>query len=173
MHLGLLCWAFPTCGALLTEMRPPCNIKTDESLFISLPITVTNSYCRSQFCHVHIAWSTILSTGWLRLCLQATAWAVAIRSLPQCCDLNPQKGQTCTQVYWKPFLQLYTHNWWAFIAWERERMATTAMSIDKWFRCSSGALSETQHCSVLRATYCKTFKQWRKVVHTGVGWPHT
>ena len=48
-------------------------------------------------------------------------------------------------------------------------MATTTMSIDGWFKCSSRALSKTEHCGVLRATYRKTFEQGRKVVHTGVG----
>ena len=43
-------------------------------------------------------------------------------------------------------------------------MATTAMSIDGWFRCSLGALSKTEHCGDLRATYRKTFEERRKVV---------
>ena len=48
-------------------------------------------------------------------------------------------------------------------------MATTAMSIDEWFRCSSRALGKTEHCGILRMTYRKTFEQGRKVVHTSVG----
>ena len=48
-------------------------------------------------------------------------------------------------------------------------MATTAMSIDGWFRCFSGALGKTKHYGILRATYRKTFEQGWKVVHTGVG----
>ena len=48
------------------------------------------------------------------------------------------------------------------------------MFIDGWFRCSSGALGETQHCGVLGTTYRKTFEQRQKVVHTSVGQtPHS
>ena len=36
-------------------------------------------------------------------------------------------------------------------------MATTTMSIDGWFKCSSGAFGKTEHCGVLRSTYRKTF----------------
>ena len=42
------------------------------------------------------------------------------------------------------------------------------MSIDGWFKCSLGALSETQNYSMLHATCHKTFEQQWKSVHTGL-----
>ena len=89
---------------LLLPQRGELDLKIGESLLISLAVVVTNSYRRSQFCHVDTAWSTILSTGWLHLWLQATIWAVAIRSFPRCCDCNPQKGQTWIQSLQEAFL---------------------------------------------------------------------
>ena len=92
-----------SCGSCHDERGEP-DLKTSESLLISLPLAIMNSYCKSQFCHVDTAWSTILSRGWLCLWLKATVWAVAVRSLLQCCDRNPQKGQTCTQSLLEAFL---------------------------------------------------------------------
>ena len=63
-----------------------------------------NSFCRSQFCHVDTACSTLLSKGWLRLWLQDIVWVVAARSLPQCCDHSPQKGQTRTHSLLEAFI---------------------------------------------------------------------
>ena len=65
-----------------------------------------NSFCRSQFCHVDTACSTLLSRGWLRFWLQAIVWAVAVRSLLRCCDRSPQKGQTCTHSLLEAFIAI-------------------------------------------------------------------
>ena len=35
----------------------------------------------------------------------------------------------------------------------------------------SSTLGQTQYCNVLRATYLKTFEQWQRITHTGIGYP--
>ena len=89
---------------LLSPWRGGRNLKIGESLFISLAVPVTNSYCRSQFCHIDTVWSTILLRGWLRLWVQVIVWVVAVRSPPWCCDRDPQKGQRRTQSLLEAFL---------------------------------------------------------------------
>ena len=42
--------------------------------------------------------------GWLRLWLQAIVWAVAVPTLPRCCDRSPQKGQTRRHNLLKVFI---------------------------------------------------------------------
>ena len=91
---------------LLLPRRGKPDLKTGESLLISLLIAATNSYRRSQFCHVDRAWPTILSMVWLRLWLQATGWVVAVLSLSQRCDCNPKKGQTRTQSLLEAFVTI-------------------------------------------------------------------
>ena len=91
----------------LSPRRGEPDLKTGESLFISLPVLLEesgNSFRRSQFCHVDTACSTLLSRGWLRLWLQAIVWAVAVRTLPRCCDRSPQKGQTRTHSLLEAFI---------------------------------------------------------------------
>ena len=91
----------------LLPRRGEPDLKTGESLFISLPVLSEasgNSFRRSQFCHVDTACSTTLSTGWLRLWFHAIVWAVSVRTLPRCCDRSHQKGQTRTYSFLEAFI---------------------------------------------------------------------
>ena len=91
----------------LSPRRGEPDLKTGESLFISLPVLSEasgHSFHGSQFCHVDTACPTTLSRGWLRLWLQAIVWVGAVRTLPRCCDRSPQKGQTCTYNLLEAFI---------------------------------------------------------------------
>ena len=91
----------------LSPRRGEPDLKTGESLFISLPVLSEasgNSFRGSQFCHIDTACSTTLSKGWLRLWFHAIVWAVAVRTLPRCCDRSPQKGQTRTYSFLEAFI---------------------------------------------------------------------
>ena len=91
----------------LSPRRGEPDLKTGESLFISLLVSWKSLGTLSagpSFVTLIQHVRQLLSKGWLRLWLQAIVWAVAVRSLPRCCDRSPQKGQTRTHSLLEAFI---------------------------------------------------------------------
>ena len=157
----------------LSPRRGEPDLKTGESLFISLPVPWkglgTLSAGPSFVTLIQHVRHFSLGDG-CSFWLQAIVWAVAVRTLPRYCDRSPQKGQTRTQSLLETLYCNCTpttdgrsqHR--RDKGWQQQHFPLTDGS--NVLQVHSVKLNTVAFYAWLTT---KTFEQGRKVVHTGVG----